>query len=121
MGTKDMTSGWYPAPSVYGMVTAWGGACGTNGSSCTAGYDISTVLPLHVDGPVLFGYVTIAGVAAATPVPIANHCNLASLQSPLTDYYAVAAEADLDGVPTTHTDVCAFSWSNQIIVANEGL
>jgi type IV pilus assembly protein PilA len=116
MGNRDMTTGWYPGTSVYSTVSSWGAAC----STCTSGYDIATVLPLHVDGPVLFGYVTIAGVAATAPTAIANNCNLAGLQSPLTDYYAIAAEADLDGVTTTHTDVCGFSWSNQIIVANEG-
>ncbi len=116
MGNKDMTTGWYPVTSAYGMVTQWGATC----STCTTGYDISTVLPLHVDGPVLFGYVTVAGTASASPTAISNNCNLSGLQSPLTDYYAIAAEADLDGVSTTHTDVCGFSWTNQIIVANEG-
>jgi type IV pilus assembly protein PilA len=119
MGSSALNgaTSWYPATSTYGVVTQWGAACG---AICQSGYDISVVLPVHVDGPVLFGYQTIAGVAATTATVIANNCNIASLSSPTTDYYAIAAEADLDGLTTTHTDVCAFSWSNQIIIANEG-
>jgi type IV pilus assembly protein PilA len=120
MGANSIAgaSSWYPATSVYGVVTQWGAACG---SICQSGYDISTALPLHVDGPVLFGYQTAAGPAATSATTITNNCNISNLQSPLTDYYAIGAEADLDGNASTHTDVCAFSWSNQIVVANEGL
>lgn len=114
----DLKSHWYPAKSTYGVVTQWGGPCG--GACIDVDHDISKVLPVHADGPVLFGYATIAGVAAATPNQIDNNCGLSGLNSPLTDYYAVAAEADLDGAQGT-TDVCAFSWTNQIIVANEGM
>jgi type IV pilus assembly protein PilA len=111
---------WYPAKSVYGIVTAWGAACG---AACQSGYDISTVLPLHVDGPVLFGYQTAAGPAATGATTIANNCGpgMVGLQSPTTDYYAIEAEADLDGNAATTTDVCAVSWSNQIVIYNEGL
>jgi type IV pilus assembly protein PilA len=117
MGTADLTKSWYPAnPAVNGIATQWGASC----TWCTSGYDMGTVLPVHTDGPVLFGYATIAGVAAANPTPISTNCGITGLQSPTSDYYAVAAEADLDGVSTTHTDVCAFSWTNRIIVTNEG-
>jgi type IV pilus assembly protein PilA len=109
---------WYPAASQYSQTTVWGAACG---SACQSGYDISVVLPVHVDGPVLFGYQTAAGVASATPSGnIANNCNV-TFQIPATDYYAIGAEADLDGNPATHTDVCAVSYSNQLVVYNEGL
>jgi type IV pilus assembly protein PilA len=111
-------SSWYPKQSVYGVVTQWGAACG---AACNTNYDISVVLPVHVDGPVLFGYATIAGAAGAGGTAITNNCNLTGLTSPATDWYAVAAEADLDGITTTHTDVCAVSWSSQITVYNEGL
>jgi prepilin-type N-terminal cleavage/methylation domain-containing protein len=115
----DLTSGtsWYPVKSVYGITTQWGGTC----AHCNALLDISQVLPVHVDGPVLFGYATIAGAAAASGTTVTNNCNLSSLTSPTTDWYAVAAEGDLDGLPSTTTDVCAVSWSNIITVYNEGL
>jgi prepilin-type N-terminal cleavage/methylation domain-containing protein len=117
MGSSDLTvTKWYPATSTYGTLVPWGSACG----KCVSGYDISQVLPVHVDGPLLFGYQTIAGPAAATATSIANNCN-ATLTSGTADYYAIAAEADLDGNSSTTTDVCATSWSNQIVVWNEGL
>jgi Tfp pilus assembly major pilin PilA len=114
------STSWYPRQSAYGVTTQWGAACG----GCNAGYDISQVLPVHVDGPVLFGYATIAGAAAAAGTTITTNCNQSPV-SPTTDWYAIAAEADLDGVGGgavgTNTDVCAFSWTNQIFVYNEGL
>ena len=43
------------------------------------------------------------------------------MTSGTADYFAIAAEADLDGNSSTHTDVCAASWTNQLVVWNEGL
>jgi type IV pilus assembly protein PilA len=109
--STNLTSTWYPATSVYGVVTQWGAdtlGCWSN-------------LPVHVDGPVLFGYTTVSGIAGAGGVAITNNCNLGGLTTPTVDWFAVGAEADLDGITTTHTDVCAVSWSSQITVYNEGL
>ncbi len=119
MGATDMTgpSAWYPRAPSYGILTAWGASCQ---GICQNGYLIDQVLPVHVDGPVLFGYQTVAGPASATPTSIANKCGV-TITPGTTDYYAIAAEADLDGNSATTTDVCAASWSNQIMVANEGL
>ena len=44
------------------QVTGWGAPC----TGCLAGMDWS-LLPLHVDGPVLFGYATTAGPANTSP------------------------------------------------------
>lgn len=119
MGANSLKSGsaWYPAASQYGVLVPWGGSC--NGI-CQNGYDIAQVLPVHVDGPLLFGYQTVAGPASATPTTVANNCS-ATLTSGTADYYAIGAEADLDGNSSTTTDVCAVSWSNQLVVWNEGL
>jgi type IV pilus assembly protein PilA len=111
----SLTAGWYPGTSTYGVMTGWGAACTT----CVAGYDISVVLPVHVDGPVLFGYATVAGTAGST-ANLANNCGV-TVANPTMDYYGIAAEGDLDGNAATHTDVCAFSFTNQIFVANEGM
>jgi type IV pilus assembly protein PilA len=118
MGASDLTgsAAWYPAQSVYGKLTAWGGSCT---GICQSGYDISTVLPVHVDGPVLFGYQTVAGPAAATGTSVANNCGT-TITSGTADYFAIAAEADLDGNSGDYTDVCAASWTNQLVVAREG-
>jgi len=106
----------YPSAAPGRFVTAWGATCG-NCTYQTAWQD----LPLHIDGPVMFGYATIAGAAGAGGTAIANNCALTGVTSPTTDWYAIAAEADLDGITTTHTDVCAFSWTNQVFVSEEGM
>jgi prepilin-type N-terminal cleavage/methylation domain-containing protein len=117
MGVSDLTvAKWYPATSTYSTIVPWGGACGT----CQSGYDISQILPVHVDGPLLFGYQTVAGPAAATGTSIANNCGT-TVTSGTADYFAIAAEADLDGNSADTTDVCAASWTNQLFVAHEGL
>ena len=108
---------WYPAPSVYGVATQWGAPCG---GRCT-GIDISVALPVHADGPLLFGYATIAGLAGTTQPSINTNFSATTLTGPYTDWYVIGAEADLDGTTSNYTDVCGYSWTNQIIVTNEGL
>jgi type IV pilus assembly protein PilA len=113
----SLQGNWYPASPVYSQIAQWGDTCKT----CQTGYDISLLLPVHVDGPVMFGYSTVAGGAGlAKPTSLDNNCNV-TVTIPNVDYFGVAAEADLDGNPGTHTDVCAFSFTNQIFVTNEGL
>ncbi len=108
----------YPWQSAYGKAKGWGGAC----TGCNTGLDWS-VLPLHVDGPVLFGYATVAGgpgtVFPQTPVTV-NGVSMTVTAPTVSDWYGVAAEADLDGNAATVTDVFSFSWSNQVFVSNEG-
>jgi prepilin-type N-terminal cleavage/methylation domain-containing protein len=55
-GTGASSTTLYPANSKYGILTGWGATCT---AGCNSGIDWS-VLPLHVDGPVLFGYATVA-------------------------------------------------------------
>ncbi len=119
--SSDTTSSWYPAASVYQRVTAWGAPC----TKCTA-VDWS-MLPLHVDGPVLFGYETTAGSANTQMNPASvtiNGSNVISFSAAgtasATDWYFIAAEADLDGDTSTHTDVYGTSQTNQLFVSNEG-
>ena len=121
---NSVSHGLYPAVSgtpVFDVMTAWGGACT---SGCNAGIDWS-VLPLHVDAPVLFGYATVAGgptILFPHGVYINSSSTATTVTAPTaTDWYGVAAEADLDGNPNTVTDVFSFSWSNQLFISNEGL
>jgi type IV pilus assembly protein PilA len=120
-GNGATTSGiFYPAATPqYGIETGWGATCNT--SIC--GTDWS-VLPLHVDGPVFFGYATIANAAGVTTgfksALYVNGSPFTVSQPNVVDWYEIAAEADLDGVTSTVTDVFGFSWSNQIVVSNEG-
>jgi|GEM_PF-538680 type IV pilus assembly protein PilA len=106
----------YPWQSLYGHVMGWG-------AQCTTGCNLQwSVLPLHVDGPVIFGYATVAGGPAAPfALPVTyNGVSLNYTAPTVSDWYAIAAEADLDGNPLTVTDVFSFSWSNQVFVSNEG-
>jgi type IV pilus assembly protein PilA len=105
---------WCPSATPVGnQVTAWGGSstCGTTWA----------ILPLHVDGPVLFGYATKAGSAgaalAALPSDIASRL---SLTAPTTEWYMVTAMCDLDSNGSPYTYVATTSWSNQVFTFNEG-
>ena len=91
------------------------------GARCT-GIDISVALPVHADGPLLFGYATIAGARRHhADLRSTTNCSATTLTGPYTDWYVIGAEADLDGTTSNYTDVCGYSWTNQIIVTNEGL
>jgi type IV pilus assembly protein PilA len=110
----------YPVASgtpTYELLTAWGGPC-ANCTSTTAW----NALPVHVDGPLLFGYATVAnGGALHLNANITINGTGTPINDPGTDWFAIAAEADLDGTSGTVTHVFGFSMTNQIFVANEGL
>ena len=108
----------YPANPVYGIMTVWGAPCSVG---CAPSMDWS-MLPVHVDGPVLFGYATMAGPAGSPPPasPSANGTSLNFPQTTTIDWFVIGAEADLDNDPTNFTDVFTTSWSNQVWISNEG-
>jgi type IV pilus assembly protein PilA len=101
-----------------GNVTAWGAACG---GACAAGMDWS-MLPLHVDGPVMFGYATIAGAANTSPSPTSVRVDGQTLQFPSpspVEWFIVAAGCDLDNSGAIGTYVYTTSWANQVYVDEE--
>ena len=105
----------YPADPQYGIVTGWGGPC----TNCAA--VAWSALPVHVDGPVTFGYATVAGVAGAALPAVPNVAGYQLPANVTTDWYIVVADGDLDGNPEpNNTHVLGFSWSNQIYVDREG-
>lgn len=106
---------WYPNTNPTGrVVTAWGAPC----TQCNQDW---SVLPLHVDGPVMFGYATTAGPANTAPPALPGPGASVTVPSPSpVDWYMVAATCDLDGDPTVNTYVYTTSWSNQIFTFNEG-
>lgn len=114
-------STWYPQtnPS-YGVgVTAWGAPCG---GSCNANMDWS-MLPVHVDGPVLFGYATVAGPPGQPPVPASIQVNGKTVSfpsNPQTDWFIVAAQCDLDNAGSPYTSVYTSSWQNSVLIDQEG-
>lgn len=117
--STSLTS-WYPSSAPDGKhVTAWGGAC----SNCVSGQSWA-VLPVHVDGPVLFGYATKAGPAASNPATmpgdISSKIDLTNVTPSPTEWYEVTAMCDLDGYGSPYTYVASTSWSNQVFTFNEG-
>ena len=120
--TASVSSGpFYPKLSpTSALVTAWGAVCA---GQCLAGMDWS-MLPLHVDGPVMFGYATTAGPANTSPSDLSVVVNGQTLQFPNpspTDWFIVGAVCDLDNNGAApDTRVYTTSWTNQTYVANEG-
>jgi type IV pilus assembly protein PilA len=111
---------WYPNASPNGRtLTAWGAKCGV----CVSGMDWS-MLPLHVDGPVLFGYATTAGPANTTPPDafiLANGQKISAPSPSVNDWYMVGATCDLDADgDLNNTNVYTTSWNNQVFVDSEG-
>jgi type IV pilus assembly protein PilA len=111
---------YYPDASPNGKtMTAWGGACS---SQCVSNMSWS-MLPLHVDGPVLFGYATIAGGPTVAPAPASVSIDgqpLTFPASPSTNWYIVAANCDLDSLGGATTTVYTTSWSSQVYFDQPG-
>jgi type IV pilus assembly protein PilA len=107
----------YPNGSPNGRtITGWGAQC----STCKTDW---AVLPLHVDGPVLFGYTTIAGPANSSPNNLGGGASVKvngqdlTWPSPSTvDWFIVAAGCDLNNDGTVGTHVYTTSWANQVYV-----
>ncbi len=114
--SSSMTA-WYPRDPQYGVESSWEGGTGAT----NAGYSWSQ-LPLHVDGPVLFGYVTQAGTPSTQPPQATYENSSVTMPTNITsDWFVVAAAADLDNDPSTGgTLVVGASWTNQLTVVNEG-
>lgn len=114
----NLSGGWYPADPVYGVMTGWGAQFAASGG-CGQTSNAWTTLPVHVDGPVLFGYASIVGPGGTGPTVTGAPVTFPN-PSP-TEWYVISAIADLDGNTSTWTQVWADSWTNQVFVTNEGL
>ena len=114
--STDLTASWYPQNAPTGrLVTQWGGVC----SKCVgSGW---TVLPVHIDGPVMFGYSTTGGTTGDTAPGLPTAMASVTLPSPITnDWFVIDAMCDLDGNGSPYTYVLTTSWSNQVFTFNEG-
>jgi type IV pilus assembly protein PilA len=110
---------YYPAAAPKGnFISGWGGACG---GQCVSGMEW-TMLPLHPDGPVMFGYATMGGPAGTNPPAslTVNGQAVALPQPSQLDWFVVAASCDLDLRGPPDTNVYTTSWSNQVMVDGEG-
>jgi type II secretory pathway pseudopilin PulG len=98
----------------------WGVACG---GACNAGMDWS-MLPVHVQGGVMYGYSTVAGSAGGTisfgsvTWPSGYTINVPT-GSTTADWFAITGvgDEDMDTVPAV---VFGSSFSNDLLVMNEG-
>jgi len=107
---------WYPNPAPKGnVVTAWGGQC----AGCNQDW---SALPVHVDGPVMFGYATKAGPANVAPPGLPAGFTGVTLPAgnPATDWFLITASCDIDLDPSVNTGILTTSWSNQVFTFNEG-
>jgi type IV pilus assembly protein PilA len=100
-------------------LTAWGVPCGT-----CADPQAWNRLPVHPDGPVRFGYATIAGVARTAPgvgVPseFPSTVQWPAANNITSDWYVVSAYGDLDG-NGKYVAMMGTSWMKDLFIANEG-
>ncbi len=102
-----------PTSGAAQVKTAWNTGCGVAPTWA--------VLPIHIDGPVQFGYTTSAGTGTP-PANIGLPVTFVSVPPAVgTDpWYYVTAAADLDGQGGLYTELVGTSWQNTIFVANEG-
>lgn len=86
--------------------------------SCNGGGTTWNTLPVHLSGPVLFGYATTAGTAAfIAPSGTGWVAWGTPSQKP---WYAIAARCDMDADNGTKTELATASFTTQIYSANEG-
>ena len=114
----NLTTAYYPQSSPTGQqVTGWGGTCST--AVCAQDW---SALPLHIDGPVMFGYATQGGPANSNTPALPSA--LAGFTLPVTsatDWFVIVATCDIDGRGPPNTYVMTTSWSNQVFTVNDGL
>ncbi len=112
----------YPRAAVGRFKTGWGDHCGNCGSREW------TELPVHVDGPVMFGYATVSGPAGAPAIPSTINVGGQTVTFPNpspSDFFVIHAAGDTDnpGAPndcsaaaTGCAHVWGTSWTNDLFV-----
>jgi type IV pilus assembly protein PilA len=115
----DAASNWYPAAAPGAFKTAWGlytSACAPAAPTAQCFQN----LPVHVDGPVMFGYTVAAGLppgsfapgwpTMAPPPPTPPAATTA-------DWYWITAKADINGNGLQLAWVMGSSFTNQQYVS----
>ena len=87
--------------------------------ACSGGKALWSTLPVHSDGPVLFGYATVVGASGATPVMPSGMAVTPTMTAPTSDWFTISAKADNDNNLTFCTAV-GTSWTNDIYVDRDG-
>jgi type II secretory pathway pseudopilin PulG len=119
--STDAYSNWYPAAAPGAFKTGWGayGAC--NVAAPTSG--CFQLLPVHVDGPVMFGYTTAAGPAGA--VPALGYPTTLAPPPPIPpgtssmDWYWITAKGDINGNGLQLAFVMGSSFTNDLYVSEQ--
>jgi type IV pilus assembly protein PilA len=83
--------------------------------ACNSGKAAWSLLPVHSDGPVQFGYAT---VATGSP-PTYGFVNMAAAVT-TKPWYVIHAQADLAENGGLNTELVGTSWSSTIFSQNEG-
>jgi type IV pilus assembly protein PilA len=115
----------YPNGAPGSFKTGWGAACA--GSQCNTAAQGGPAngwidLPVHVDGPVMYGYWTSAGAAGTNASPATWTINSATTTLPTslpTDWFEIGAAGDVNG-NGVYSHLYTGSWTNDILVDNEG-
>jgi type IV pilus assembly protein PilA len=100
-----------PVAQVVGKMV-WAPLC--NGSTGTW-----QQLAVRADGPVLFGYGTISGAAGA-PAPNIFSGVAFTPGAVTNNWFVIGAASNIEGDNTRNTVVIGSSWSNELVVMNEG-
>ena len=101
----------YPAATPGKFKTAWGGVCAT----CP---DTSAWkrMPVHADGPLLYGYATVAGAqGAALPAAPVAAVTFPAANALTSDWFVVVARGDQDGNSIFST-VVGVSWQRDLFI-----
>jgi type IV pilus assembly protein PilA len=100
-----------PREHGYRDTVGWGAPCAAQ--ACNPGFDWS-ILPVHVDGPLRFGYSTIAGRAGERPPAIVTMDGApVTWPVPSEDWYIITAVGDVEG-NGIYTTVLADSFSSDV-------
>jgi len=106
-----------PGEPGVGDALGWGAPCAAQ--ACNSGWDWSE-LPVHADGPLRFGYSTIAGRSGQRPTAAVTIDGRAvTWPVPSGDWYIVTAVGDVDGSGVL-TTVLADSFSPDIRIDRGG-
>lgn len=109
------------APSNYKLT--WGAPCSaTQCPNAASGFTWDT-FPIHVDGPVMYGYSTEAGIGGTGPTDTAqiNGSTLSFPATPVRDWFIAAAIGNPDGDSTPkYSSAVGASFSSDVFIDREG-
>ncbi len=98
-----------------GIATGWGADC-----SWCADPQGWRRLPVHANGPVRFGYATMAGpLGANLPAPPVSTITFPAASDMTSDWFVVSAMGDMDGNGVYCTAV-GTSWQKEIFIDKDG-